>query len=254
VKKKSVIALREAGIMTIRDAAGIDPERFAGKNRYLKRDLLERIVLQAQALLDKKHLVRRLIMLPSQPLEIFFDIEGDPLRQVEYLFGFLVRKDGPGHDEQYITMLAEKPEDEGKMWQEFLDWTVNLPPEFAVFHYGSYEMARLNMLEAKYGGSPALNYFRERMVDLNEVVKDCIVFPLYFYGIKDIGKYIGFEREGKISGGGESVAFYEEWLAKGNRKRLNDILIYNEEDVVATRYLKDWLASEAEAVHVESGT
>ena len=90
------------------------------------------------------------------------------------------------------------------------------------------------------------------MVDLNEVVKDCIVFPLYFYGIKDIGKYIGFERDGKITGGGESVAFYEEWLSKGNRKRLNDILIYNEEDVVATRYLKDWLAQAALAASAET--
>ncbi|MEK9152181.1 MAG: ribonuclease H-like domain-containing protein, partial [Patescibacteria group bacterium] len=65
---------------------------------------------------------------------------------------------------------------------------------------------------------------------------------LYFYGIKDIGGYIGFKRSKKISGGGESVAYYEEWLDTHDRRKLEAIMTYNEDDVVATRFLKDWLA------------
>ena len=99
----------------------------------------------------------------------------------------------------------------------------------------------------------ALNVFRDRLVDLNEIVKDAIVLPLYFYSIKDIGKYVGFVREGEIAGGGESVAFYEEWLGGGDRAKLDAIIKYNYEDVVGTRYLKDWLAHEKRRPHDEEG-
>lgn len=238
VKKKAVLALREAGIRTIDDAAAMDVTAVAGTSPVLKRALLERVVLQARALIEQTYFVRKKIQLPTAALEIHFDIEGDPLEGVEYLFGFLRVSGGT---ETYEYQLAERPDLEGKMWEEFLDYADALPQEFVVYHYGTYEMTRLSVLEAKYGGSKALDRFRERLVDMNEIVKDCIVFPLYFYGIKDIGKFIGFDRGGKIAGGGESVAYYEEWLKSGNRKRLKDILVYNEEDVVATARLRDWL-------------
>lgn len=250
VKKKAVAALRENGIRTVREAADLDVARLPSTSKYLKRDLLERIRVQSRALMERRHFVRRPIVLPESSYEIFFDIEGDPLRQLEYLFGFLTRD---ADMEKYVCQLAQTPEDEGKMWREFLAWLQTLPRDYVVYHYGTYELARINMLEARHGGGPRLAEFRERLVDLNEIVKECIVFPLYFYGIKDIGKYIGFEREGKVVSGGESVAYYEEWLAKGNRKKLQDIIIYNEEDVIATRKLKDWLAHEARAPHGEAG-
>jgi predicted RecB family nuclease len=248
VKKKVVVALREYGIRTVHDAALIDVERLCKEDPLFKRALLERIVLQARALIEHRHFVRKPIDLPEAPLEIFFDIEGDPLRQAEYLFGFLVRKNG---EEKYLCHLAEKPEDERRMWADFLAWLETLDNEYVVYHYGTYELTRIITLEARYGGSAKLNVFRDRLVDLNEIVKDAIVFPLYFYGIKDIGKYVGFVREGAIAGGGESVAFYEDWLKTGERATLDAIIEYNTEDVVATRYLKDWLAKERDAFREE---
>ncbi|MEY4745164.1 MAG: hypothetical protein RL272_1109 [Candidatus Parcubacteria bacterium] len=248
VKKKVVLALREHGVKTVHDAAGIDVDRLGAADPVFKRALLERIVLQAKALIGHRHYIRKKIGLPEAPLEIFFDIEGDPLRQVEYLFGFLVRR---GKEEAYEYQLAERPEDEWKMWEQFLDWVEKLEGEYVVYHYGTYELTRIVMLERRHGGSRALDRFRDRLVDLNEIVKDAVVFPLYFYGIKDIGKYIDYVRAGAIEGGGESVAFYEDWLNHGDRKKLKAIIEYNKDDVVATRYLKDWLAHERERAHEE---
>lgn len=242
VKKKTLAALREYGIRTLDAAAAMDPHRVFKDVPHASLHTLERIRLQARSLLEKNHCIRKPIALPDEKYEIFFDIEGDPLRQVEYLFGFMIRDKGSEH---YVYQLAKEPEDESRMWAQFLTWIEQLPPRYAVYHYGTYEMSKLTTLERRHGGSTALDIFRERMIDLNEIVKDCVVFPLYFYGIKDIGKYIGFERSKKISGGGESVAFYEEWLKKKNPKTMDAILQYNEDDVVATRFLKDWLQAEA---------
>lgn len=176
------------------------------------------------------------------PLEIHFDIESDPPRQADYLFGFLLR-DTDG--DRYEHIVATKPEDEGKMWQLFLHWLGGLPDRYVVYHYGDYEMTRLTALEARYGGSPALARFQEAMIDLNEIIKEDVVFPLYFYGLKDIGGYIGFERGKQVATGSQSVEFYEAWLAKGDKKKLDAVIRYNEDDVRATAALKDWLTREA---------
>ncbi len=243
VKKKILNAMRESGLRTLEDVRGLKPEDFSAASRYLTEELLERVSLQAEALLSGKHFVRVPFDLPESACEIYFDIEGDPLRQVEYLFGFLIRDEA---GERYVKMLAERPEQEGRMWHDFLDWLEKLPSGYVVYHYGNYEQTRLDILERRYGGTAALQKFRVAMIDLNEIIKHSVVLPLYFYGLKEIGGYIGFERSKKISGGGESVAFYEDWLTKGDRKKLDAVIGYNEDDVRETHALKDWL-------HLEKG-
>jgi predicted RecB family nuclease len=244
VKRKTMAALRGKGIRTVPDAAAMDVDELADSSTALKRKTLSRIKVQAVSLLDKKHRIRAAYRFPEVATEIFFDIEGDPMRQVEYLFGFLVRDGGT---EQYKAILAERPEDEETMWREFLRWLGTLPDAYAVYHYGAYEMSRMTSFAARYGGSKDLEAFQERMIDLNEVVKDHVVFPLYFYSIKDIGKYIGYERSGEITGGGDSISYYERWLDEGDRGALEAVIEYNTDDVIATRWLKDWLAGEFKA-------
>lgn len=241
VRRSTLDKLKECGVETVADAADADIGRLLATGDF-RRKTLERLKLQAQALRDNTHVIWKPFMLPKTAHEYFFDIEGDPLRQLEYLFGFLVR-DPAG--ERYESFVAERPEDERLMWEEFLAWLEGMPPEYAVYHYGSYEQYRIAMLANRYGGSKALDTFVASLIDLNEVVKKHVIFPLYFYSIKDIGKYIGFERTGNITGGGESITYYEMWLEKGDRKSLEEVIEYNKDDVIATRYLKDWLVEES---------
>jgi len=241
VRKKTLDALREQGVRTIEDAADMNVDALFATGEFTKKTL-DRIILQAEALRSGRHHFRSQIAFPEAKHEYFFDIEGDPFRELEYLFGFLVR-DPAG--ERYVPFTAERPEDEENMWKEFLAWLDGMPPEYAVYHYGNYEQVRCSHLERKYGGSAALTRFMENLVDLNELIKKNVVFPLYFYSIKDIGKYIHYKREGEISGGGESIWYYEQWLETGDREKLDAVLLYNKDDVVATRVLKDWLARES---------
>lgn len=240
VRRSTLDKLKKHGIETVADAADADIGRLFATGDF-RRKTLERLKLQARALRDGTHTIRKPFTFPETTHEYFFDIEGDPFRQLEYLFGFLVR-DPAG--ERYESFVAERPEDERLMWEEFLAWLEGMPPEYAVYHYGSYERHRITMFADRYGGSEALDTFAEKLIDLNEVVKKHVIFPLYFYSIKDIGKYIGFERTGNITGGSESITYYEMWLEKGDRKSLEEVIEYNKDDVIATRYLKDWLVEE----------
>ncbi|MBI4120234.1 MAG: ribonuclease H-like domain-containing protein, partial [Parcubacteria group bacterium] len=79
-------------------------------------------------------------------------------------------------------------------------------------------------------------------------VVESVVLPLYFYSLKDVARYLGFEWQSEDAGGAESVVWYNDWLASrgpdgqaGDQKIMDKIIHYNEDDVQATLFVKEWL-------------
>lgn len=253
VKRKAVRTLRDRGFNTVAEVLAVDPEEFAGAVPELPPSLLDRLRLQARALTEKTHFVRAPYRLPGasgpssavgapQPAEVFFDIEADGLRgNYDFLYGCLVRDAAGTRFEKFVS---EKTGDQEAMWRAFLKWFGTMPVGTVVYHYGDHERHSLAVLEARYGGSKSLQRFRQNLVDLNEIVKESFVFPLYFYGLKEVGGYIGYRREAEITHGASTVEYYESWLATGDRAKLAAIVNYNREDCEATMVLKDWLVKE----------
>ncbi len=258
---RSIATLHETGISTVpqllnADIQALPPIPFAPAER------LRRAQLQAQSLVEN-----RLIWLdtpdlgPDADLMLYFDIEGDPWKKVEYLFGFWVVGDPDKKlvsptiqhrtfeetpDKYFVYFLAESPSDEEKLWRDFLKWIDTLPVSYQVVHYADYERSHLNSLATKYGDSEARQKFMDRLVDLEKVVQKSVILPLYFYSIKDIAKsdFLGFKWRHEKAGGGQSIFWYEEWLETGNREVLDDIINYNEDDVRATENLYLWLLNQ----------
>jgi uncharacterized protein len=234
-------ALRKAGIRTVDDAAAMDVSRLP-KIAYLSAAKLEKAKLQAQSLQDGELRWLKRPNIPDAPVRIYFDIEGDPLLDVQYLFGFWI--EGQAAKPRYEYFLAEQPEDEERMWNQFLEWTATLPKSgYKVYHYADYERAHTLRLAKEYGSSPAFEAFASHYVDMLKIVKESVVFPLYFYSIKDIAKskFLDYKWRHKKAGGAQSIFWYEEWLETGDRRVLQDIIDYNEDDVVATAHLHKWL-------------
>lgn len=247
---KALVDLRNAGVKTVKDLAAVDIYNLP-KISYASPETLKKKQLQAKALLNKEIIWTNQPEVPEAPVKIYFDIEGDPLLGVEYLFGFWVVGDKSFDSAQdkpyYKYFLAEQPEDEGKMWQEFLLWVKSLPQNYLVYHYHNYEKTKLKMLGERYSRIPELAEFEERLVDLERVVQDSVVMPLYFYSIKDIAKYLGFKWSSAKAGGAQSIFWYEEWLEKQDRRILEDIVQYNMDDVKATEVLHKWLSTPHDA-------
>ncbi|MFH1839478.1 MAG: TM0106 family RecB-like putative nuclease [Patescibacteria group bacterium] len=239
---RKLAQLREIGVRTVADAVVMDPAILDGAAPGLTMHGMEVAKMQAQALQNDAVFAREPVYLPEEGLEIHFDIESDLPNDVDYLYGFLIR--GEKGDE-YKPFVAERLEDEEKMWNEFLDWLETLPKKYTVYHYAPYEKHRLIVLENRYGGSKELERFRENMLDLKVVSSKSVVFPLYFYGLKNIAKFLGFEWKGDVTGGGQSIEVFEKYLDTGDRALLDSIIQYNEEDVRATAHLKDWLVEYA---------
>lgn len=247
VDVRKLAALRDLGIHTVNNAADMHPEQLAGAAPGLTERALEIARLQARSLRDKTVFIKEPVQVPEAPIEIYFDIESDLPNDADYLYGFLLR-DGNSGTAAYKPFVAEKPEDERIMWKEFLAWLETLPAEYVVYHYAPYEPMRLNILETRHGGSAALETFRSRLVDLKPLATKPVTFPLYFYGLKYICKFLGFRWTGELQSGGESIDWYERWCETGDRHVLDQIIQYNQDDVRATLFLKDWLVQYAKAI------
>ena len=247
VDVKKLQSLRSCGVLTVEDAAELNPETLEGCAPHLTLKGLESVKRQARSLRDNTVIVRKSFEDPTLGMEIHFDIESHPPTDRDYLYGFWLR-DAAGERPQ--SFLAERPEDEEAMWRAFMDWLPTLPADYTVYHYAAYEPSRLTILSRRYGdeASPWLARFRSRLVDLKEKAREHAVFPLYFYSLKKICTFLGFAWEGEVKGGGESVVAYDKWLREGDRRVLNAICQYNQEDVRATAFLLDWLRAYAKGV------
>ncbi len=240
---RAMEVLRQLGIKTVHDAAKMDLNRLP-KIPFTSTAAMKRVQLQAQALVQRDIHWLQKPTIPDARLKIYFDIEGDPLLQVQYLFGFwVVDGNQPGY---YKCFVAEKPEDERQLWSEFLDWLRTLPSDdYRVYHFADYERSRTLGMAKQYGGLELVEPFVERFTDLSTIVQDCVIFPLYFYSIKDIAKsrFLKYQWRHPKAGGAQSIFWYEKWLETGDRQVLQDIVDYNEDDVIATEYLHQWLVT-----------
>ncbi len=232
--------LREHGIRTIYEAADMDPAALEGLESGVTLRALQAIQRQAHSLVEQSVIIKKPWKQEVTGVEIHFDIESHPMTDTDYLYGFWVRD---GKTEYPVSFLAERPEDEEKMWRAFLAWLPTLPAEYTVYHYAQYEFERLLILAKRYGDveNEWLKRFHGRMVDLKEAAREHAVFPLYFYSLKNICTFLGFAWTSEVKNGRASITAYEQWLATQDRAILEDIVQYNRDDERATAYLLDWL-------------
>ncbi len=178
--------------------------------------------------------------IPTGEIELYFDIEAEPERQIDYLLGVLLVNRST-NTEKFYAFIAEKPEDEGKIWQQFVDF-IFLYPDAPIFHYSEYELDTIKRLGRLYNTPQFVTKeIVSRLVDLHQWVMESTVFPVESYSLKALANWIGFYWRETSGSGDQSVCWYDKWLNNGDRALLNMILSYNEDDCRATRYLKDWL-------------
>lgn len=249
IRRSDHAKLYAAGVKTVSELASANVDDLENIVEGMSRRKLEALKRQALSLHEKRTIVISKNPLPQGETEVYFDIEGDPLRGLEYLFGLLVAK-GPRSKGKYEYFLAPTPDDEGKAWHEFLAFVKTLPEDATIYHYGTYERSVIRRLSAQYGGDEkALAKLDRQMFNLLTTVCESVALPVYFYSLKDIAKSLGFKWRHKDAGGANSITWYEDYLRLKDTKKssakakkiLQDIIDYNEDDVRATLHLKRWL-------------
>lgn len=231
--------LYESGIHTVKELADTELNSFRSKFEDWPFDKILRFHNQANVLISQQPIILKKTDLPKVENEIYFDVESDPTRGIDYLLGLLIKKANGGAKYKYF--LAKDDQKEADIWNQFLDFLETLD-DFVIYHYSYYEKEVFDRLSKKYGISLKLqDKFRNHAIDLHRIAVEAAVLPLYFYSLKDIAKYLGFKWQTEDAGGAESVVWYNQWLENGDEKILDKILRYNEDDVRATLFVKEWI-------------
>lgn len=201
---------------------------------------------QARSLLDDRALLRYNYLrtakntIPTAAIELYFDIEAEPDRNLDYLLGVLL-VDRCERTEKFYPLLAENPEEESQIWQQFLI-LVNSYPNAPIFHFSEYEIDTMKRLAKLYGTpKPQIKSLLSRCVDLHYSITRSVILPVESYSLKSLANWIGFHWRDRGASGDQCVCWYDRWIETKDRSFIDAILRYNEDDCRATFYLKEWL-------------
>jgi len=205
----------------------------------------DKVSIQKKVLLSpglSRHQALRENLTFTAPIELYFDIEAQPDLELNYLLGVLV-VDRQGNTEKFYSLLAERPEDEELIWQQFLD-LVGQYAEAPIYHFCVYEFDTVKRLARLYRTPytsilPVLN----RFVDVYEQLTRSVALPVESCALKAIARWLGFEWRDPEASGAKCIYWYDQWLKTGDRALLDIIQRYNEDDCRATHSLKDWLVN-----------
>jgi predicted RecB family nuclease len=237
--------LKALNINTLEALATVDPiklEETIGLAIAIQLKQQAQALLYQQPLLKSSHNIYPQKTLPISPIELYFDIEAEPERNLDYLLGVLV-VDRVKNSQKFYSFIAEKPEDEGLIWQQFLT-LVNHYDQAPIFHFSEYEAETIKRLAYLYQTSHReMKAILARCVDLHWWVTNSVILPVESYSLKSLANWLGFHWRDPDASGDQTVCWYDQWLKTGDRSLLNAIVEYNEDDCLATLCLKNWLDS-----------
>jgi predicted RecB family nuclease len=239
-------------IPTINALAEISPDRFIkGKKTVFAGMGSDRFrALHARAILLKasppQPYLRAPIRLDVFSLELFFDVEVDPLREVCYLHGIVERMNGDNHTERFVSFFADEPTPgaERNAFAAALDYFASRA-DAGIYFYSKYERTVYRKLQQKYPDVCTREDVEQlfqpgRAVDLyGDVVLKATEWPTTDHSIKTLAKFLGFTWRDAHPSGAASVEWFDRWCRERNPEIRQRILDYNEDDCRATRVLLD---------------
>ncbi len=258
IRADQIIKLAAAGVRTLTDLAALPSDQaIAGVGAPTLAKLVAQARMQKSAVAQGGHFAE---VLPSQPLrgfaimpkpqpgDLFYDIEGDPLypEGLEYLHGLWGPTDDPSTD-TFKAFWAHDHAAEKTAFEDLMDFfSAHLAryPDARIYHYAAYETTALKRLAMKYATREAAldQMLREkRFVDLYAVVRHAIQASTESYSLKDLEKIYWGGRAGEVTNAADSIVEYERYREVGDQAILDGIERYNEDDVVSTSRLRDWL-------------
>jgi len=180
--------------------------------------------------------------------DVFLDFEGHPFWRADtglfFLFGWIEQE---GAEWVYRAFWAHDQDQERVATEALIDYLADRRaehPGMHVYHYNHTERSELEKLAEKHAvRESALADLVDTglFIDLLVVTRNAMQVGAETYGLKDTERLTDFERGHDIDKGAGAVLEYEAWTKQHDQDSLDRIASYNEDDVRATRALRDWL-------------
>ena len=232
--------------------AAIDPDAYINKGKTSFKGIGEKSFIKfaerAKLLCtpDAKPYLKESIALPRSSVELFFDIEVDPLRDLTYLHGIVERRNGDNGTERFVSFFAEDENEQSERdaFAGAFDYLTR-KAEATLWYYSKYERTIYRKLQARYPdvcSAEAIEslFNPQRATDLYfDVVAKAMEWPTNDHSIKTLARYLGFEWRDDDPSGAASIEWFDQWSKTREESVKTRILEYNEDDCRATRVLLD---------------
>ncbi|KAA0025075.1 TM0106 family RecB-like putative nuclease [Antrihabitans cavernicola] len=223
-------------------------------------------VVTAKAWLRGLPLVRRVPNVRVQRADVEVDVDMESYQEHgAYLWGTLLNVDGTSEYRAFATWDPVPTFDEARSFAEFWGWlmqtraqTVAAGKTFAAYCYSRAAEDKWLLDSARrFEGMPGIPTVEEILgfingpewVDIYQAVSDQFICP-NGKGLKKVAPVAGFNWRDAEASGEASMSWYREAVGfegepdLGERTRL---LEYNEDDVYATKVLREWMDARADA-------
>ena len=195
--------------------------------------------LQALAIRENTIYVHGHPQLPDSKTQVYLDIEGLPDSDFYYLIGALVVS---GETETFHSFWADQKSDESTTFAQFVEAVRDLP-ELQILHYGRYERAALLRMKARLPESlhPAIDALLKRATNVLSVIHPHVYFPTYSNGLKDIGRFLQFERAQENVTGIQSIVWRMNWEVNKAPDIKARLLQYNQDDCRTLKHIFEFI-------------
>jgi predicted RecB family nuclease len=266
ILKTHIRKLNAAGVSTVEQLANLPMTKRIPKipDPVLQR-LRHQAALQHKAKITGERCAERIEVDPEQsaelgprgfgrlpkpsPHDLFFDMEGFPHVEdgLEYLFGlYFINKSGEGVFKPFWGHDRAGEKRAFEAWVDFVMQHLHRYPDAHIYHYAAYEKTALRKLMRLHGTrEKEVDHLlrANKLVDLYQVVRESIRISERSYSIKYVEKFYRSGRSAEVKSAGSSIVAYQKWRDSDPKDQniLNDIEKYNEEDVISTYELLQWL-------------
>lgn len=252
--------LRELGVSTIDGLAGWDGEA----PDVWPQGSFEDTVVTARAWLVDAPLVRRYKHVHVHRADVEVDIDMESFHEHgAYLWGTLLNTGSESEYRPFATWVPVPTDDEARSFAEFWRWLSDQRRSaerrgktFAAYCYSRTAEDKWLLSSARrfhgYPGVPELAEVKAfigspEWVDIFQAVTDQFVCP-NGKGLKKIAPIAGHRWRDDEAGGEASMSWYREAVGMAGEpdpSQRTRLLEYNEDDVVATKVLREWMTDRA---------
>lgn len=209
------------------------------------------IILMARAMTENRTIRLEPATLPLSANYVMFDLEGLPphFDEVEkvYLWGMQIYGARPSSFTPAVAGFGGDGDKQG--WTDFLHNASRIFEEYGdipFIHWHHYERVKLDMYVDRYGDIDGVaSRVRSNLIDLLPIAIRSVALPLPSYSLKVVEKYLGFQRTQEEFGGNWAMAKYIEAMESFDdavrQEVVEQILLYNREDLEATWHVFQWL-------------
>lgn len=215
------------------------------------------ILNSARALQSRQHIQTGEIVLPESDIHVMFDLEGmPPLLDGDekiYLWGlktFASSLERNVESPYWASVVDFDESGDGRAWFEFLAYARTIFDRFGdipFIHWHHFERTKIRLYQERFGDIDGIaNRVVANLVDLLALMRNSVALPLPSYSLKEVEKYVGFQRTQKEFGGEWAMAKFTQAIETQNEplrnQLLDEILLYNEEDLDALWAVYKWIS------------